>query len=179
MEREEVCEMAETETSSAKVIISFLFGVAIGSLFTFYITRKKMREEKETEIADVTSYYDHLAKADDNVMSVSFETIEEEDYPRDDLPPEDKPYPIGQNDYINDSEYKKETLIYYEGDKVLTDMYDREVIIEDTIGKKALEEFGKYEEDISYARNEKIGYDYEIVLEHKSYAAVIGEDIGD
>ena len=179
MEREEIFEVAERETPSAiPVIISFLVGGAIGSLVTFYVTRKKMRAEKEAEIADVTEYYSGLPKTnDDDVISLSFDPIEE-DHPRDDLPPEEKPYVITQKEYVEEMDFSKETVVYYEKDKILTDMFDAEISIKDTIGEEVLNHFGEDEEDIAYARNDKLGIDYEVMLEHKSFASVMGEDIG-
>ena len=166
------------DTSSGVVIISFLIGFGIGAFGSFLITRKKMREEKEAEIADVTSYYDHLTRTDDAVVSVDLDGFKE-DHPRDDLPPEEKPYVITQKEYVEEIDFGKETVVYYEKDGILTDMFDREVQIEDTIGREVLNHFGDDEEDTAYARNDKLGIDYEVVLEHKSFASVMGEDIGD
>lgn len=177
---EESAEVYEEhqDTSSGVVIISFLIGFGIGAFGSFLITRKKMREEKETEIADITSYYGNLQNSDDGVTSVSFE-FAEEDHPRDDLPPEDKPFPISQKEYVEDLDFAKETVVYYENDEILTDMFDRIIEINDTTGKDALTHFGDEEEDVSYSRNEKLGIDYEIILEHKSFASVVGEDLED
>ena len=179
-----VCEESrevyeETQSSAVSVIISFVAGCAIGSLVTFYLTRKKMREEKEAEIADVTAYYGGLAKTnEDNRIVLSFEPIEE-DHPRDDLPPEEKPYVITQKEYVEEMDFGKETVVYYEKDDILTDMFDREILIEDTIGRDVLSHFNEDEEDTAYARNDKLGIDYEVILEHKSFASVMGEEIGD
>ncbi len=165
--------MAEME-KGPYVVIAFLLGAAAGSFATYYITRKKMRSEKENEIADVASYYENRLQILEN------EPIpEEEDHPRDDLPPEDKPFPISQQEYIDDLDFKKETVVWYETDKILTDMFDREMFVDDTIGADALEHFNEDEEDTAYARNEKLGMDYEIILEHKSFASVMGENMSE
>lgn len=164
-----------SKSMAAPLIISFLAGGVIGSLITYYVTRNKMREEKEKEITDVTSYYENLGKGEQSTFSVSFDGIKE-DHPRDDLPPEEKPYPISQKEYVEDMDYHKETVVYYEKDDILTDMFDREILIEDTIGKEALEHFDEDEEDTAYSRNEKNATDYEIIKEHKSFAAVMGEN---
>ena len=179
-----VCEESgkvyeNTKASTGEVILSFLLGGAVGFIITFYFTRKKMREEKEAEIADVTAYYGGLAKTDeDDHIVLSFEPIEE-DHPRDDLPPEDKPYVITQREYVEEMDFSKETVVYYEKDDILTDMFDREVVIDDTIGRDVLNHFNEDEEDTAYARNDKLGIDYEVILEHKSFASVMGEDVGD
>ena len=67
-------------------------------------------------------------------------------------------------------------VIYYKKDGVLTDTYDREMVIEDTIGNDVLNCFGEDEDDVAYARNERLGTDFEIILEHMSFASLIGED---
>ena len=180
MEKEGTYEMVEeTKTSTATVIISFLLGGVVGSLITFHVTRKKLREEMESEIADVTDYYNGRVDALNHILVESIPSPVEDDHPRDDLPPEDKPYPISQQEYVEEMDFHKETVIYYEKDDILTDGMDRDIEIDSTIGREALSHFGDDEEDIAYARNDKIGTDYEIVLEHKSFAAVVGEDVGD
>ena len=178
-ESRENCE--EAKTSVASTIISFVAGGVIGSLVTFYVTRKKMRDEKEREIADVTSYYDELRETTNQLIKTTAELIDpaDEDHPRDDLPPEDKPYVITQKEYVEEMDFSKETVVYYEKDDILTDMFDREVVIEDTIGRDVLNHFNEDEEDTAYARNDKLGVDYEIILEHKSFASVVGENMED
>lgn len=171
----ENCE--EAKTSVASTIISFVAGGVIGSLVTFYVTRKKMRDEKEREIADVTSYYDELREVCTNTEMPAEDICD--DHPRDDLPPEDKPYVITQKEYVEEMDFSKETVVYYEKDDILTDMFDREVVIEDTIGRDALNHFNEDEEGAAYARNDKLGVDYEIILEHKSFASVVGENMED
>lgn len=169
----------ETKTSTATVIISFLIGGTVGSLITFYVARKKFREEMESEIEDVTEYYNGRLDVLNHISVEEVPGSVEDDHPRDDLPPEEKPYPISQQEYVEEMDFHKETVIYYEKDDILTDGMDRGIEIDSTIGRDALAHFGDDEEDIAYARNDKIGTDYEIVLEHKSFASVVGEDVGE
>lgn len=176
---EETNEVFENQkTQSLPLILSFLAGGVIGAFAGYYITKKKMREEKEREIADITSYYGDLHTVSED-LTISVEPIEPDDHPKDDLPPEDKPYPISQQEYVEDMDFHKETVVYYEKDDILTDMFDREIPLEDTIGREVLSEFDKDEEDMAYARNEKVGTDYEVILEHKSFAAIMGENMED
>lgn len=170
-------EYEETKISSS-LIISFLFGLGIGAIGGFLITRKKMREEKEKEIADVTSYYDGLHGVAETIME-PVEDIVDDDHPRDDLPPEEKPYVISQKEYVEDMDYSKDTVVYYEKDHILTDMFDRQMIIEDTIGAETLSHFGDDEDNTAYSRNEKLGTDFEVILEHKSFASIMGEIMED
>lgn len=166
-----------SERTSLPIIVAFMLGGAVGSLVTYYITRNKMRSEKETEINDVTDYYE--TKMNQICESIYADPEIEEDHPRDDLPPEDKPYPITEQEYVEDMDFGKETVVYYENDDILTDMFDRDLIIEETIGREVLSHFNEDEEDTAYARNDKLGMDYEIILEHKSFAAIMGENMGE
>lgn len=173
---EEMDTVYEEKVINGTTIIFFLAGAVIGSLATFYLTRKKMRKEKDSEIADVADYYEHKISG----MEINVELPgEEEDHPRDDLPPEDKPYPITQQEYVEEMDFHKDTVVYYEKDDILTDMFDREMFIDDTVGRDVLSHFGDDEDDTAYARNEKLGTDYEVILEHKSFASVVGEVEGE
>lgn len=163
----------QQSTSSGTVIISFLVGLGIGAIGGYLITRKKMREEKEKEIADVTAYYDGLSQ---ETRTIVVDTDEFNDHPRDDLPPEDKPHPIPKDWYTNDMDYHKDTLVYYVKDDILTDMLDNEVCIEDVIGREVLNHFGDDgDKDLAYVRNERLGMDYEIVLDERPFSSVLGE----
>lgn len=171
-ENEQVYKERE-DVSSGTVIISFLVGLGIGAIGSYLITRKKMREEKEREIADVTAYYDGLSQ---ETRTIVVDTDEFNDHPRDDLPPEDKPHPIPKDWYTNDMDYHKDTLVYYVKDDILTDMLDNEVCIEDVIGREVLNHFGDDgDKDLAYVRNEKLGMDYEIVLDERPFSSVLGE----
>lgn len=156
------------------MILSFLAGGLIGSLATYYILKKKNKNEKEKEISDVINYYS------EQLRSAMLECGEEPnddlptDYPKEDISPEDKPYPITQQEYVEDADFDKQTVVYYSVDNVLADMYDNEMTINDTIGEEVLDNF---EEDLAYARNPKLGIDYEVCLEKKSYSVVVGEDM--
>ena len=96
-ENEQVYKERE-DISPGTVIISFLVGLGIGAIGSYLITHKKMREEKEREIADVTAYYDGLSQ---ETRTIVVDTDEFNDHPRDDLPPEDKPHPIPKDTDIS------------------------------------------------------------------------------
>jgi len=81
---------------------------------------------------------------------------------------ERSPYTISPEEF-KDSTYETKTLMYY-ADKVLAD--DDYNILDDIrgcIGEDALGEFGKYEDDAVYVRNDQQGIDYEILLDERSY----------
>ena len=62
-----------------------------------------------------------------------------------------------------DSDYEKETLIYYAGnDYLVNEDEDEAYEISIYIGREPLEHFGDEEEDTVYVRNERLKTDYEI-----------------
>ena len=106
---------------------------------------------------------------------VTEEEEEEEEYPMDDP---DLPYIISVGDY-EDTECPniKRQLIYYESDDVLT-YGDTDQIISDPeqiVGNQALVNFGKgsNDPDIVYVRDNKLGIDYEICRQEKSYTEMV------
>lgn len=79
------------------------------------------------------------------------------------------PYVISESEFsYGDLPQDKETVNYYDGDDTLIDEDESVMIIEDTIGYEALREFN--EDDIVYVRNERLGVDYEVILNHGSWS---------
>ena len=92
---------------------------------------------------------------------------------------EDTPYVISVAEYHDEfDEHDKTVLRYYEGDNILAGEDD--VVIhneEDVVSTLALTKFGErsQDRDIVYVRNEKLGVDFEISRNKKSYTeAVLG-----
>lgn len=89
----------------------------------------------------------------------------------------DKPYEISDEDWDENNGYSKVWLSFYEDDEVFTDDCDNVVDNGiDLIGENNLTEFGNYEENTLYVRNDKFGTDYMVTLEHTSYHSQFGED---
>lgn len=83
----------------------------------------------------------------------------------------DIPYGISVEDFLlGAKEYDKTTLTFYDGDQVLaTENGD---VVEDVnyiLGPDWRNYIGKYEDNISYVRNENAGTDYEVIVEQKNY----------
>lgn len=93
----------------------------------------------------------------------------EQDHPSDGIASD--PYTITADQFVNEKRnYEKTTLLYFEGNGVLCE--DSERIIEDidsSIGRENLDKFGEFEEDVAYIRNERLGIDYEVLLQHATY----------
>ena len=81
------------------------------------------------------------------------------------------PYMINPEEF-KESHYEVKTLFYF-SDKVVTDE-DYKIIKhpEDYIGTEALGQFGIYEDDAVYIRDDSLGVDYEILLDERAYAKV-------
>ena len=98
-----------------------------------------------------------------------------------DMPDRDRenPYVITVDQFMNDEDdfnQERVQLTYWEGSDTLADergvMMDR---VNETIGDENLMKFGLGSKDrnIVYVRNEKIGADYEIVKDERSYYTVV------
>lgn len=172
MDAEQTNSMA---SGSASMIFVFLAGGLLGSLATYYILKRRWKDEKEAEINDVVKYYDEMMKQHDEVDPFDVKLVIE--HPKEDVSPEDSPYKITVEEYVEDMDFNKETVVYYEKDSVLADMYDKMLMIHDTIGDDILNNPDYFDDDVVYCRNPKLGIDYEVVLEHKSYESMIGEDL--
>lgn len=93
--------------------------------------------------------------------------------------PEDPsvPYVISVEEFMDDDpDYSKTTLMYYEGDDILTDEKDRVIrSIDRIIGDDAIAQFGQRSGDnnLVYVRNERMEADYEVCREERSYQEVV------
>jgi hypothetical protein len=93
----------------------------------------------------------------------------------------DTPYVISVEEFQHDrQDFDKTTITYYDLDDTLCD--EREQPIPDVdyvVGRDSLEHFGDRSDDpnIVYVRNEKLGTDYEVMRDMRSYtSAVLGYD---
>lgn len=82
----------------------------------------------------------------------------------------DHPYPIDMSQFTDDDEFEKVDLTYYPDDDIFVDI-DGDVVENgiDIIGRDNLTEFGVYEEDTLYVRNENTGTDYEVIMGHGQF----------
>lgn len=113
-------------------------------------------EEVFEEYEKTTSVYITESSNEDDINKVSY-----------------LPYVISRDSYENEyRHFNKESLVYFEKDKILVD--DRDDIIDNIemiLGSEALSSFGEGSEDndIVYVRNMRIQCDFEVVREHMSY----------
>lgn len=159
-------------------VIGFITGALVGSIVTYLLTKKKIQAQADMEIEEVRETFANFKRNQEVVLTEHkipenrdlsrYSKVVKEPAPKDDPSPSDKPCLISMEEYVEDDEYDKETVIFYSEDGVLTDQFDHVLGVNDIIGEEALKHFGDEEEDIVYVRNNKFMTDYEVVLEHKS-----------
>lgn len=91
-----------------------------------------------------------------------------------DIPKEDIPYRITEDEHNSSRLYETETLTYY-ADGALTD--DTDHLVEDiltTVGDFK-DYFEEEDTDIVYMRNDFLGFDYEIVKDPRKYLDIVKE----
>ena len=126
----------------------------------------KVKDRPKTEKKNYGDYFPKFEKPE----------ITTEEVKRPVEKPSDKPYVISPDLYGEDETFDRITLTYYEGDKILTD--DDDVRIKDVdgaVGIYSLNTFGDYEKDTVFVKNDREKTYYEICLDTRAYAEVIGE----
>ena len=182
----------------------FIGGAVTGSLVSWYFTKKKyetlaeneiakMREgyrQKNKELAErarikpdisevtkdrITIYQEDvdLAEKEENLIAKYAEesepTGEENISPNDDI-----------IEFIDDGEfasmngYEKINLVLYEDDVLANEMSDDIVLVEDTVGQQAIDDFKHYNPEAFYVRNNQLMTEYEITRDHRTYEEVTG-----
>ena len=182
----------------------FIGGAVTGSLVSWYFTKKKYETLAENEIAKMREGYrqknKELAerariKPDISEVVKDQITIRQEDVDlsekeenliakyaeESELTGEEN---ISPNDdvieFIDDSEfasmngYEKVNLVLYEDDVLANEMSDDIVLVEDTVGQQAIDDFKHYNPEAFYVRNNQLMTEYEITRDHRTYEEVTG-----
>lgn len=88
--------------------------------------------------------------------------------------PEEKviPFVISGDAFAGDLRHEKVSLYYFEKDGVFMNVETDDVLPNgmELIGEENFEHLGEFEEDVLYVRNDEMGTDYEVMLEHYAYA---------
>lgn len=174
-----------TETSNAsytfetngKAAATFLVGALVGAGIAHIFTKRYYAKKADEAVADVVERF--LKTTDDTVTELNTTTAVLVNATEDlrvgcgdeASPTKEDPYVISVSEYTDDDDYDKETLIFYDGNQVLSDQYDHELDISALFGIHwpfLVTHVGEDEEDILYVRNPKLKTDYEICWEHKS-----------
>ena len=182
----------------------FIGGAVTGSLVSWYFTKKKYETLAENEIAKMREGYRKKnkeladrARVKPNISEVVNDrlTIHQEDV---DLSEKEENLiakyaeeseqtgeeNISPNDdiieFIDDGEfasmngYEKVNLVLYEDDVLANEMSDDIVLVEDTVGQQAIDDFKHYNPEAFYVRNNQLMTEYEITRDHRTYEEVTG-----
>ena len=182
----------------------FIGGAVTGSLVSWYFTKKKYETLAENEIAKMREGYrqknKELAerariKPDISEVTKDRITIHQEDvdlaekeenliakYAEESEPTGEEN--ISPNDdiieFIDDGEfasmngYEKINLVLYEDDVLANEISDDIVLVEDTVGQQAIDDFKHYNPEAFYVRNNQLMTEYEITRDHRTYEEVTG-----
>ena len=182
----------------------FIGGAVTGSLVSWYFTKKKYETLAENEIAKMREGYrqknKELAerariKPDISEVTKDRFTIHKEDVDLADKEENliakyaEESEPTGEEnispnddiiEFIDDSEfasmngYEKINLVLYEDDVLANEMSDDIVLVEDTVGQQAIDDFKHYNPEAFYVRNNQLMTEYEITRDHRTYEEVTG-----
>lgn len=146
--------------------------------------KKKEEDKKEEEPKNYkTLESDSIAKSlyfstdSDEVVEYSnynkerVEELKNKEHPEDDIP--ENPFRISAEDFLNDPEYDKETLTFYDEDAALVDEDEHVSEISNTIGQDAYSYFVESSIDEMFVRNPNLGIDFEVVRVLGSYFETI------
>ena len=182
----------------------FIGGAVTGSLISWYFTKKKYETLAENEIAKMREGYRKKnkeladrARVKPNISEVVNDrlTIHQEDvdlaekeenliakYAEESEPTGEEN--ISPNDdiieFIDDGEfasmngYEKVNLVLYEDDVLANEISDDIVLVEDTVGQQAIDDFKHYNPEAFYVRNNQLMTEYEITRDHRTYEEVTG-----
>lgn len=182
----------------------FIGGAVTGSLVSWYFTKKKYETLAEDEIAKMREGYRQKnkeladrARVKPNISEVVNDrlTIHKDDvdlsekeenliakYAEESEPTGEEN--ISHNDdvieFIDDSEfasmngYEKVNLVLYEDDVLANETSDDIVLVEDTVGQQAIDDFKHYNPEAFYVRNNQLMTEYEITRDHRTYEEVTG-----
>ena len=187
-----------------KNALIFIGGAVTGSLVSWYFTKKKYETLAENEIAKMREGYRKKnkeladrARVKPNISEVVNDriTIHQEDVDLDEKEENliakyaEESEPTGEEnispnddiiEFIDDSEfasmngYEKVNLVLYEDDVLANEMSDDIVLVEDTVGQQAIDDFKHYNPEAFYVRNNQLMTEYEITRDHRTYEEVTG-----
>lgn len=188
-----------------KYVATFAAGAVLGALGTLLWLRKEYNKKIEEAVVEKTQKIESKkvekitkedidqAKETDKAFEKAYEKMnrelikrhgysgdDAETIVRDELPDDQKesPYGISDEDFLlTNREYNKIALLYYDDGVLAT---EDGTVVEDVLyvlGPHWMMEVGKYEDDTAYIRNDRIGSDYEIIIEHLNYADEYGPNV--
>ena len=185
-------------------IVTFIFGVAAGSVITWFVTKKRYEKIAQEEIDSVKEVFSkrhdkieseaESEQSEESDADISEDEPEEDDWDQeteleylqiasqyaDDLTIEErskaKPIVISPDEFGEDHSYDQIELVYY-ADGILADERDIISNIADIVGEDFESHFGEYEDDSVYIRNDRLRSEYAIIKDERSFYDVFKEMI--
>lgn len=167
--------------------ISLCVGGVAGFFVAKLVYEEKYKQLADEEIASVKRAFRKSEEKSSSDRDIRLkaenpkeyaDSLQKLGYRRDSEPPvESKPRVISPDEFGSLPEYEEISLTLY-SDGVVADENDHaldEDEVKRLIGSDALSHFGEYEEDSVFIRNDAFKTDYEILLDHKSYAQLLEE----
>lgn len=150
----------------------------IESVREMYKAKLEKKEEQEKSDSEETEpeFSEKEGTENDDILKDSGYTFYSNKPTADSIPNKvgtDKPYVISPEEFAEDDEYDKISLLFY-ADQILAD--DDNNIVENVnniVGFESLNHFGEYEDDAVYVRNDRFKCDYEILKDLRNYSDVI------
>ena len=188
-----------------KDVIIFASGIALGAGVTYVYVTKREQNRNEKDIAELKAYYNnqykeefrekmskYVGKEDSETVMINQngneKPVEDKKEPINEpiwekevekivekVKNDDKRVIISSEEFLEDEDFDKVTLYYYEDDETFCD--PEYVIIPeaiDWIGKENLNNVGMFEDGVLYVRNSLYGKDYEVIFFDESYADSVG-----
>ena len=183
-------------------LLIFAVGAAVGSIATWKFIKTKYERIADEAIEDVKRVYSKRKSNASELLNQATELLSE--VKKENAKPEGRadltnysklttkynnekeddtmkyrPHTIPPEEFGETCDYDTISLTYY-ADGVLTDECD-EIIedVDDLIGEDSLNQFGVYEEDSVFVRNDELKTDYEILRDERNYSDVVGDSESD
>lgn len=185
-----------------KKTLLLILGVAIGAAATFKLAKNKYEKLAQEEIDSVKERFSDMKKTTKNEeVEEKNNDIHEEvsdepqnivtnkyrnlasDYtksnntvktePVSSEVKEDEPYVINSDEFGEYDDYEQACLLYFSDGTLTDDNYDLVDDIDFTVGQDNVSLFEVNDIDELFVRNDRLKCDYEITLDHRTYADII------
>lgn len=173
-----------------KYVLAFTLGAAIGSVVTWKILKtkceKQLQEELESIRVEFSKHAEPVAEQAAEPVVEEKKKISPKTYGQmtmnlgyttpDVLDSENEISVITPDEFGQFSDYRTVNLTYYADNVLAYDDDDGRLDdIEHAVGSEFLDRFGEYEAGVVHVRNDKMMTDFEISLDTRTYADVVGD----
>lgn len=179
-----------------KEIFIFAGGAILGSLVSWYYTRKKYEAISREEISQMRELYrkknedlamkarvkpdpeylvNKIEKQEDKIKYN--EIVSQNEYSTesadDDFDNNGISF-IDDEEYLSVNGYDKINLVLYKDGFLAGEIDDEIVLVEDTIGQEAVDNLTEYQPEAVYVRNDNTKTEYEVTRDDRTYGEVTG-----